>query len=200
MKSRRGNRPGAPRRQRGVVLFIVMIVIVAMSLAAISLFRSVDTNILIAGNLAFKQTTILGTDAGIQNAINTLSGYNLENAGQAGYSPNDQTWDYTATDPTVADFDWTNCLGAGSCAQTTDGVGNTVLWTAHRLCSAAGNALSVDCVRGTVGGSSGGLEGSSKGNAGTGNSFARDTQVYYRVTARVTGPRNTISYAQAMLK
>jgi Tfp pilus assembly protein PilX len=45
-----------PRRQRGAILFIALIVLVAMSLAGIALMRSVDTNVLIAGNLAFRQS------------------------------------------------------------------------------------------------------------------------------------------------
>ena len=44
-----------PGGQSGVVLFIALIVLVAMSLAGVALVRSVDTNLLIAGNLAFKQ-------------------------------------------------------------------------------------------------------------------------------------------------
>ena len=41
------------RKQSGVVLFISLIILVAMSLAGIALIRSVDTSNLIAGNLAF---------------------------------------------------------------------------------------------------------------------------------------------------
>jgi Tfp pilus assembly protein PilX len=181
-------------------MVIVMIVIVAMSLAGVALFRSVDTNVLIAGNLAFKQTTILGSDAGIQNAITTLSGYDLEASGN-GYSANEQTWDYTGSDPTVADFDWAGCVGNSTCVQTVDGVGNIILWTAHRMCSAAGSPLTTDCVRGSAsGGGTGGTEGSSQGSASSGPPLSRDTQVYYRITTRITGPRNTVSYAQAMVK
>jgi Tfp pilus assembly protein PilX len=194
---------GRSARQHGIVLIIVLIMLASMTLAAISLFRSVDTNVLIAGNLAFKQTTIMGSDAGIQNAINTvgaMSSATLNAGGAAGYIPNQQVFDFTGTDPTVPDFDWNNCLGAGSCRQTNDGAGNTVLWVVHRMCSLPGSPLAVDCVRGTVDGTSGGLQGSSQGNAGVGGPLARTTQIYYRITTRVTGPRNTLTYAQAIVK
>ena len=45
-------------KQRGVVLFIALIALVAMSLAAVALVRSVDTATIIAGNLAFKQSEL----------------------------------------------------------------------------------------------------------------------------------------------
>ena len=47
---------GAPPRsaQKGVVLFISLIVLVAMTLAGIAMFRQVGTGVVIAGNLAFR--------------------------------------------------------------------------------------------------------------------------------------------------
>ena len=42
-------------KQQGVVLFIALVALVVMSLAAVALIRSVDTNTLIGGNLSFKQ-------------------------------------------------------------------------------------------------------------------------------------------------
>ena len=46
------------RRQRGVVLFVALIGMVVLSLAAVALLRSVDSGTSIAGNLAFKQASI----------------------------------------------------------------------------------------------------------------------------------------------
>ena len=47
------------KSQKGVVLFFALIALVAMSLAAAALVRSVDSGVLVAGNLAFKQSAIL---------------------------------------------------------------------------------------------------------------------------------------------
>ena len=55
-------------RERGVVLFIALIVMVAMSLAAIALMRSVDTTSAVIGNLAFRQASILPANYGIEDA------------------------------------------------------------------------------------------------------------------------------------
>ena len=56
-------------RQHGVVLFIALIILVAMTLAGIALVRSVDTNNIISGNLAFKHSSLLAADRGIQAAF-----------------------------------------------------------------------------------------------------------------------------------
>jgi type IV pilus assembly protein PilX len=61
-------------RQQGVVLFIALIVLVAMSLAGVAMVRSVDTSLGIAGNLAFKQSAIQGGDVGVREAYTWLSG------------------------------------------------------------------------------------------------------------------------------
>ena len=50
---------GRPRRRaaRGASLVFAMITVVALSLAAVALVRSVDTGLNILGNLGFKQDT-----------------------------------------------------------------------------------------------------------------------------------------------
>lgn len=63
----------ASLRQRGVVLFIALIALVAMSLAAVALIRSVDTNTIIAGNLAFMQSARSSGDSGVEAALGWLS-------------------------------------------------------------------------------------------------------------------------------
>lgn len=63
----------APRKQRGVVLLIALIVLVAMTLAAIGMMRSVDTGNVIAGNLAFQQATSQASDAGASKAFSDLT-------------------------------------------------------------------------------------------------------------------------------
>src|SRR4029450_482258 len=63
-----------PRRERGAILFIALIVLVAMSLAGIALMRSVDTNVLIAGNLAFRQGATSAGDWGIESARIWMTG------------------------------------------------------------------------------------------------------------------------------
>jgi len=53
--------------QRGVVLFVALIALVVMSLAAVALIRSVDTATIIAGNLAFRQSATTSSDRGFND-------------------------------------------------------------------------------------------------------------------------------------
>ena len=68
----KGRRIPRPHSQRGVVLLIALIMLVAMTLAAIGMMRSVDTGTVIAGNMAFKQATLSATDVGTNAAFTTL--------------------------------------------------------------------------------------------------------------------------------
>ncbi len=58
----------APPRsgQKGVVLFISLIVLVAMTLAGIAMFRQVGTGVTIAGNLAFRDNASSVSDLGLE--------------------------------------------------------------------------------------------------------------------------------------
>jgi Tfp pilus assembly protein PilX len=72
MKTRRFNARiiNPPHNQRGVVLLIALIMLVAMTLAGIGMMRSVDTGTVIAGNLAFKQATLNASDMGTSGGFN----------------------------------------------------------------------------------------------------------------------------------
>lgn len=184
--------------QRGVVLMVTLIVLVALSLAAISLSRTVDMSLLIAGNIAFKQGNTSMGDRGVEAARTWLSanaGSTLEQNGAAGtgYYANWQNVDFIASDPLKTDFNWTNAvtLAAQSASDP-----YTVQYVIHRLCDLPGSPTAVVCQKTAVGGTS----GSTKGAATYGSyALATSSQVYFQVTVRVTGPRNTVSYVQAIM-
>ena len=54
--------------QRGVVLFIALIVMVALSLAAVALVRSIDTTNAVIGNLGFRMSSILPANLAVESA------------------------------------------------------------------------------------------------------------------------------------
>ena len=56
-------------RQRGVVMFIALLVMVALSLAGIALIRSADTATIVSGNLAFKQAAVYAVDRSVEQAV-----------------------------------------------------------------------------------------------------------------------------------
>jgi len=192
------------RAQRGAVLFISLIVLVAMSLAGLAMMRGVDTGALIANNLAFKQGATTAGDAGIEAARTWL----MANTGATLY--NDQpgvtngtgywaTWqqglDFTGTDAdTTNNFDWST----RAVALAADAAGNQVSYVIHRMCDATGNPASINCIRVTD--STGSTAGGSKGAAAFGTyAITSPSQAFFRITVRVIGPRNTVSYVQAVV-
>jgi Tfp pilus assembly protein PilX len=196
-----------------VVLIIALIALVAMTLAGIAMVRSVDTGNLVAGNLAFKQGATLAGDSGIEAAITWLSGVagtaNSYNDGSANgyYATSQDNLDLTSRDSSKAwvDWDFNNCGGASVPACITPAApvsatgGNTVTYIIHRLCLAPGdpNAAGNSCANYQASGSTSPQKGEIK--QGEDRRFEPLPVEYYRVTARVVGPRNTVSYVETIL-
>ena len=192
-----GNTAPLVTRQKGVVLFIALIVLVAMTLAGIGLMRSVDTSTIIAGNLAFKQSTLQAADQGVEQAYQWL----FPNGGTGVLNNDNLAQGYFSASPLV-EPDWGDPASwANAVTLAPDAANNTVSYLVHRMCTEANTAYN---------GSSGGVfnqcalntsassGGSSKGVA-PGITVAANPQLYYRVTARAMGPRSTQSITQTML-
>ena len=188
------------RRQRGVVLFISLIVLVAMTLAGVALVRSVDTTNLIAGNLAFKQGATLSGDAAIETARNwLLTQTNItlwnDSTGNGYYSFTPTT--APGTETPWPQYNWTGA----AITLAADAAGNQVSYVIQRLCMNTGNpdpTTGNSCIdtAGTTG--AGVAPGTSMGAGRV--SIAGALQYYYRVTARIIGPRNTVSYVQSIIQ
>jgi type IV pilus assembly protein PilX len=184
-------------KQRGVMLFITLIVLVAMSLAGIALTRSVDTTNLIAGNLAFQQAATHSGDTGIEAAVSWLEDNGTGTTLHADIPGNG----YMASrqDPSSSqswDGFWTSVLNPGGAVTLPeDTAGNTVSYTIQRLCNAVGapNSPGVNCSVPPSDNSAGNSKGAQAPQLNI------SSQVYYRITARVNGPRNTMSYVQAIV-
>lgn len=201
--------PASRRGQSGIILFISLIVLVAMTLAGIALMRSVDTNVLIAGNLAFRQGATLAGDWGVEEARTWLTanntGTNLHNsqpgvANGTSYFANFQSGlDLIGIGAPSDDFNW-NSASARNLG--TDAVGNEVRYVIHRLCELSGdpNSATANCVKFSSGGGTTPASTGTKGVVGYGTAALPGVStVYYRVTVRVIGPRNTASFVQAIL-
>ena len=198
-----------PGKQRGVVLFIALIALVALTLAGIALMRSVDTGNVIAGNLAFKQATLQASDLGTEAALSALTNIiNTHLDADCWACAADTTGVYYATmrwvNPTTgvlttaADayppplgtpIDWTTVPTVPTTA-----VDYKVQYVIDRLCH--GPPIPVTDIPGQCISSVPLGGGTFTAN---GIVFASATAVYYRVTVRVTGPRNTVSMVQTML-
>jgi len=173
--------------------------------------RSVDTATLIAGNLAFQQSATRSGDGGAEAAINYLAG--VENANSAKNVLLDPTHSFNVdngaagyfasldpakslTDSTAAShFVWDN---TDSVLVGTDGTGNTVRYIIQRMCRTSGVAASTArCLF-----SSAALDNNGQNIPlpqeicnGPGCPAAGQTP-QLRITSRITGPKNTLSYLQ----
>jgi type IV pilus assembly protein PilX len=177
-------------RQRGVVLLLTLIVLVAMTLAAIALVRSVNTTNVIAGNLAFRQSTTAAGDKGTEQAISWLEN-NVYSLGSdvtgAGYHAFYQTFP-----PGTTTWDQYWNLKSPGYAQglPTDSAGNTVSYIIERMCNPGSPpTCSVSPTK------------TNEGRCVTANCAQPPpiNKTYYRITSRIVGPRNTVSYTQAIV-
>jgi len=186
--------PVAPGREAGVVLFVALIVLVAMSFAGLAIMRSVGSSVLVASNLAFKQTTTAGAERGVEAAKAWLLGQaggalNSNNLASGYYSG------WTAFNPLT--FNWNASPGVATLAA--DAAGTSIRYVIHRLCqeqNAPIDATGQHCVMKstptiTGGGSAGGPQ---IGQA----PLKTSVSPYYRVTVRSEGPKNAISYVQVI--
>jgi Tfp pilus assembly protein PilX len=194
-----------PRSQRGVVVFIALIVLVAMMLAGVATMRASGGAILTAGNLGFRQNATLAGDLGLEAArawlsAQTPSKLETTNGAQGYYA----TWNEQlpalppggAWDPVLwGENNWKDSAKAVQVNPTMpDAAGNTVSYVIHRMCRDPGSVELADqeCVLLSDPGKGGPKEAQEKAFVGT-------SQVYFRVTARVEGPKRTVSYVQAMM-
>jgi Tfp pilus assembly protein PilX len=191
------------RAQRGVVLFIALIVLVAMSLAGVALIRSVDTGTLISGNLAFRQNTVYVGDLGVEAArawlmTQGLSSLYNDQTGSAYYATWQASIDLLGNDPAKTDFNWSTSSSNVTASPYTPPTGYTVRYVIHRLCENSGDptGTSANCTK--VSGTAGTTASGTKGAAAYGTyAISVPTAALYRITVQVTGPRNALSYVQS---
>jgi len=192
-------RPIAPGRQRGAALFIALIMLAVMILAAVSLIRTVDTAVVIAGNLSFKQASTTAADVALNNASAWLfaagtAALQNDNPGQGYYATSnglnltaDATWLTTAS-----------ALATGvDITAGVDSAGNQIQYVIQRMCRTAGAATTASCMFGAATSSS--SSQAVKDATQSGSVIALSASPMYRVTVKVSGPRNTVSYVQGFL-
>jgi len=192
------------RRQGGIVLFIALLVTVVLSLAAIALFRSTDTATAVSGNLTFAQAAISATDRSIERAVHALWDAGLVADKTSDFLPQN----YYASVGRNADGSIPNipqslrepfsataftAAGLSSSLLPADSAGNKSYYVIERMCLAPGLAIGNNC---NLSSSAFGADPGTQHYIG----LVRPGDAYYRITIRVEGPRNTVAYAQAMLK
>ncbi|MES2353094.1 MAG: pilus assembly protein PilX [Pseudomonadota bacterium] len=188
--------------QRGVVLFVALIMLVAMSIAAVSIVRSIDTSNVIAGNLAFKEAAVQVADVGVETAMAALPSIIATSLDT----------NKTSTSPGYQYYSTQRKVDANGVPyqQDTSSTGTTAInWSAvpiatsvngydvriviDRLCKGTGIITDINgkCIADQE---SGGGSHRSDGFVFTGSSL-----VYYRITSRASGPKNSVSIVQAVV-
>jgi type IV pilus assembly protein PilX len=180
-------------KQAGVVLFIALIALIVMSLAAVALIRSVDTNTMIAGNLSFKQSALISADSGVETALSWLGiARNLEsNISSSGYYAS-----YSEDAKALADGSNAQPATGANITAGVDSSGNTIRYVIERMCKNTGAADTSHCLYGPAG-----EDENSKSHCDLSNPCLGEPTgaLLYRITTRVTGPKNTVSYSQVFV-
>jgi Tfp pilus assembly protein PilX len=176
-------------RQRGISLIIVMIVLSVMLFAMVGIFRTSNATLGIVGNLGFKQNATSVGDLGVESARAFVMDPAIDKTvADDGYSA---VW-AAGFNPTT--YDWG---AAGNSREVTadDDTGNRVSWVIHRMCSQVGaiTGAGQQCVLAPLG--TGGSNQVSSLAEGLGNT----KKAFYRITVRVEGARNSLSYVQVMV-
>lgn len=199
-------------RQQGFILFIALIALLFITMAAVSLVRSTDTATQMASSLSFKQGATNDAEIAVNAAITWLASQS-----QSTLASNDANSGYYATQLTNVDFtgqqtptitaddvNWTG-TGAGVRAALVNSgavdsvTGNSYAYIISRLCDQAGmtinNPLNSCLTNETTSSGSSTYGGSRYGS----RTVTSSLQGYYKVVVRVSGPRNTVSFIESVL-
>lgn len=214
--------PSGFKQQRGVSLVFALVTLVALSLAAVALVRSVNTSSLIVGNLGFKQDTIAYASQASEAAIAYLQA-NLK-SGALDNDATDVAYYATANvnlDPAnrrpadntriVVDWNGDACATGydggvfAACNASMASVGsanqNSTRYIITRLCSNTGSATDPanSCARPVSASlSEGGEKGEINYNRPRGANLTEGGP-YYRIIVRSVGARNTVSFTETLV-
>lgn len=201
------------RRQHGVVLAVVLVVLVVMMLGSVSLLNSVDTSALLSGNIGFKRDSINSAAGGLNKAFETMKSANFRSYQDSivGCPPPTNTgtactaageWAKLNFYPRMLEsdengipliiknktqFDTMFKIAPLTVNSVNGKGGNEVRFLIERMCEAYGPSNKVSCVLSSD---------SPLGGDGWAEKPGSTASPLYRVTVRTDGVRNSQTYAQ----
>lgn len=214
----------ARRLNAGISLIYSLLALVAISMAAVALVRSVTGGGLVIGNLAFKQDATSASAIAAETAVAWLTAnaatLQNDNAGAGFYATTRQALDLTGANVTNAAravVDWNNdgcgtsSYPAGSfasCVAASPGTvnvgnGNASRYVILRQCNQEGNPAAgvIDCVRPVTASSQQDTNMSALDyNRSARLSAPLTLQQYYRVIVRTQGARNTVAFTETLIQ
>ena len=205
-----------PQRPAGAGLVVALVILIVMSMSALALVRSVSTSMLVAGNFAFRQAAVSAAEAGSESAIAWLNDRialtdlytDQPDAGYYAKLPDDVDITGNTYDTAKFTVDWdkddcnsregVTCLKA-SPETIEDDAGQTVQYLIHRLCRSVGSPY--DPANSCLIYQAGSQISPKKGQIsyGSASRFKSSSTVYYRITTRVRGPRDTSVFVQTLV-
>jgi type IV pilus assembly protein PilX len=203
-------------------MIMAMMTLVILSLAAVTLVRSVDSNALLIGNLGFKQDATAASSIATEQALAWIdankAGATLDASGAAGtgyfatsLDDLDVTGRVTSSAKPKALVDWlsdgcgyvdaANFSGVCVAPKTVNvalGTGNSAKYVIMRMCQSAGAmAAGNTCSRPRTTATSTAFD---RGALSPGGRItAPVTSPYFRVVVRVQGPHNTVSFTETIV-
>ncbi len=212
------------RYQTGIVLFFALLALAVMSLAAVALIRSVDTNALLSGNMVFRQSAGPASSVALEGiAENIAKNISLSNSvkhfPQQGYYANCSQFDaqpnaLICDGSRLTTMDWSDANSRLVPNQTDgndeirDGVdrqGNEIRYVVERMCSFseaeinAGNAA-MDSARCLMASSAACKQNPDIENLPYLPPCANpSSSPLYRITLRISGPKKTLTYMQSFI-
>lgn len=201
-------------------LIFALLALVALSVGAVALIRSVDTAGLVLGNLGFKQDATASAERATEAAIVFLQGVpdrtsnsSADNGGAVGYyasstdavDPSGQGSEATRV---LVDWEADGCKYATSATpqQCTIGArtvaaseGKRTDFVIFRLCRQAGAITDGNPCITPANATSGSSTKRGKLDYGDYARFVGSPDAYYRIIVRSVGARNTVSYTETII-
>jgi len=145
MTSRAAFAPGRAR-ERGIVVFVALIAMVLLSLAAVALMRSVHTNTLVVGNLAFRQAAVTLSTAAVEKGVydlfpptKTIGDLKNHDLARNYYAFRQPGEDANGVPVALQGANPPPAYPGGAQVITDAATGNTVRYVIERMCTAAAN-------------------------------------------------------------
>ena len=196
-------------------MIFALLALVALSLAAVGLIRSVDSGSLVLGNVGFKQDATATAEQGTKAALTWINGNlaSLQTDGASGsgyYATSHDALDVDGQNSSGTRFlvDWDNdgCEYAagsnisGACTLQPGGAGD-VQYVIFRLCLNTGDtgAAGQSCLQPSSTTATTGAADSGKIDAATSERPPTGKATYYRIVVRAKGARNTVSYTETLI-
>jgi len=165
-------------------LLLVLVVLAALMIGSSSVLRSTEGAVAVVANTTFKESAVHAGELGIARAFQGVQALASEEAGIA-------SWYFATTQPVDA-AGMPTTANWGSAPSAT--LGNyTVQWVAERLCT---GVLPVTDVHAQCQVSETPQIASAKAGSPT---FQNPPIKYFRITARIVGPRGTEQFVQSLV-